>query len=86
MLLKTKLNKNPHFLQILINILNLGKYTGNKNEENTDINKVEKEKNKENGNKNETEISFIIDEEEKSDTEVCKIILLKKNGEKISEI
>ena len=43
-------------------------------------------KKKENDNKNETEISFIIDEEEKSDTEVCKIILLKKNGDKISKI
>ena len=71
-------NKNLHFLQILINNLNLNKNINTKKEENKD--------NKENDKKNETGISFIMDEEEKSDTEICRIILLKKNGDKISKI
>ena len=72
-------DKNNHFLQVLINSLNIGQNNKNNNS-NID------EKNKNENKKKEFEISFILDEEEKSDMEICKIILLKKNGEKMSKI
>ena len=72
-------DKNNHFLQVLINSLNIGQNNKNNNS-NID------EKNKNEDKKKECEISFILDEEEKSDMEICKIILLKKNGEKMSKI
>ena len=76
-------NKNKHFIQILIDNLHINENKNekeiNKGNENKDniINKKENEK---------SEISFILDEEEKSDMEICKIILLKKKGEKMSKI
>ena len=72
-------DKNNHFLQVLINSLNIGQNNKNNNS-NID------EKNKKEDKKKDCEISFILDEEEKSDMEICKIILLKKNGEKMSKI
>ena len=72
-------DKNNHFLQVLINSLNIGQNNKNNNS-NID------EKNKNENKKKEFEISFILDEEEKNDMEICKIILLKKNGEKMSKI
>ena len=72
-------DKNNHFLQVLINSLNIGQ-----NNKNNNSNIDEKNKNKD--KKKECEISFKLDEEEKSDMEICKIILLKKNGEKMSKI
>ena len=72
-------DKNNHFLQVLINSLNIGQNNKNNNS-NID------EKNKNEDKKKDCEISFILDEEEKSDMEICKIILLKKNGEKMSKI
>ena len=76
-------DKNNHFLQVLINNLNINQNNKSDNNDNKiEENKkdIEKDKNKE------YEISFILDEEEKSDIEICKIVLLKKNGEKISKI
>ena len=72
-------DKNNHFLQVLINSLNIGQNNKNNNS-NID------EKNKKEDKKKDCEISFILDEEEKSDMEICKIILLKKNREKMSKI
>ena len=71
---------NEHFLQTLINNLNLNKNSKdiNKNENNTNA--------KQEDINNESEISFKIDEEEKSDMEICKIILIKKKGDKTSTI
>ena len=82
---KTINGKNQHFLQILINKLNINEITNHK-----DNNKIVQEKeNNSNTNKTEnkkSEISFILDENEKSDLEICKIILIKKCGENISKI
>ena len=77
--------KNNSF-QVLINNLNI-------DDDKEDIKKKEsdqKENNDININKNElknneAEISFVLDEEEKSDIEICKIILIKKNGNKTSK-
>ena len=77
--IKLNSDKNNHFLQVLINSLNIGQNNKNNNS-NID------EKNKNEDKKKECEISFKLDEEEKSDMEICKIILLKKNGEKMSKI
>ena len=77
--------KNNSF-QVLINNLNI-------DDDKEDIKKEEsdqKENNDININKNElknneAEISFVLDEEEKTDIEICKIILIKKNGNKTSK-
>ena len=68
-------NKNDqHFIQALINNLNI-----NQNKNSGDVISKDTSTNKE------TEISFVIDEEEKNDPEICKIKLLKKNGENVTK-
>ena len=66
---------NNHFLQLLIKNLNI-----NKNKDKNDNNKKEDDCN------NESEITFLMDKDEKSDMEICKIVLLKKAGDKTSKI
>lgn len=86
--------KNNHFIQLLKKNLNIEKNTNKTNNDKEDIKKEENnERNKneidisqnDNIKDNETEISFIIDENEKSDMEICKIVLVKKNGDKTSK-
>ena len=71
--------KNKDILQNLINNLNIGQEKqNNKGQNNNNVNQ--------NIEKKESEISFILDDEEKSDIEICKIVLLKKKGDKTSKI
>lgn len=86
--------KNNHFIQLLKKNLNIEKNINKTNNDKEDIRKEdnnEKDKNEIDISKNdiikdnETEISFIIDENEKSDMEICKIVLVKKNGDKTSK-
>ena len=68
-------NKNDqHFIQNLINNLNI-----NQNKNSGDVISKDLSTSKE------TEISFMIDEEEKNDPEICKIKLIKKNGENVTK-
>ena len=71
---------NEHFLQTLINNLNLDKNNKDINKNGNNTNTKEEDKN------NESEISFKVDDEEKSDMEICKIVLIKKIGDKTSKI
>ena len=71
--------KNKDILQNLINNLNIGQEKqNNKGQNNNNVNQ--------NIEKKESEISFILDDEEKSDIEICKIVLIKKKGDKTSKI
>jgi WNK lysine deficient protein kinase len=78
--------KNNNFIQELINNLNIKDDKENiKQNENSIKGDNDINTNKNEIKDNETEISFVIDEDEKSDLEICKIILLKKNGNKTSK-
>ena len=79
-------DKNNHFIQILINGLNIGQDKNKINKSNSNENNKIENNDKDKDKKKESEISFILDNEEKSDMEICKIILLKKKGENISKI
>jgi len=75
--------KNNHFIQLLKKNLNIEKNT---NKTNNDKEDIKKEENNER-NKNEIDISQNdnIKDNEKSDMEICKIVLVKKNGDKTSK-
>ena len=84
---------NQNCIQTLIKNLNINQNEDKEkaNINNNDIynnndlnNNKDNNLNQNDSNKN-TEISFIIDKEEKSDPEICKIILIKKNGEKTTK-
>lgn len=71
---KTNNKNDQHFIQNLINNLNI-----NQNKNSGDVISKDLSTSKE------TEISFMIDEEEKNDPEICKIKLIKKNGENVTK-